>query len=63
MVITNNQMSTCHKLKDEKFKICCKNIKLETVGEWKLLGVTIGENLTLNKHLSLLPNNCYCTHI
>ena len=48
-----------HQPKDEQVKICCNHITLERVSEWKLLGVTIDENLTLNKHVSLLLKNCY----
>ena len=53
MQTTTNQMSTRHKVKDEEFKICCDSITRERVSGWKL-GVTIDENLTLNKHVSLL---------
>ena len=54
MLITTNQMSTQHKLKDKQFQICCNIVTLEIVNKWKLLGVTIDE-----KNVSLLLKNCY----
>ena len=59
MVISSNQLSTCHKLKDEQLHICCNNNKLERVTEWKLLGLTIDENLTLNNHISKMLKESY----
>ena len=47
MLITSNQLSARHKFKDEQLQICCNKTKLERVTEWKLLGLTIAENLTL----------------
>ena len=41
MLITSNQLSARHKLKDEQLEICCNNTELERVTEWKLLGLTI----------------------
>ena len=41
MLITTNQLSARHKLKDEQLEICCNNTELERVTEWKLLGLTI----------------------
>ena len=52
MLITSNQLSARHKLKDEQLQICCNNTKLERVTEWKLLALTIDENLTLSNHIS-----------
>ena len=48
MLITSNQLSARHKFKDEQLQICCNNTKLERMETtWKLLGLTIAENLTL----------------
>ena len=41
MLITSNQLSARHKLKDEQLEICCNNTELERVTEWKLLGLTV----------------------
>ena len=46
MLITSNQLPARHKLKDEPLQIYCNNTELERVTEWKLLGLTIDENLT-----------------
>ena len=51
MLISSNQLSARHKLKDEQLQMCCNNTELERVTEWKLLGLTIDENLTLNNHI------------
>ena len=51
MLISSNQLSTRHKVKDEQLQICHNNTELERVTEWKLLGLTIDENLTLNNHI------------
>ena len=52
MFISSNQLSARHKLIDEQLQICCNNTELERVTEWKLLGLTIDENLTLSNHIS-----------
>ena len=62
MLITSNQLSARHKLKDEQLKICCTNTELERVTEWKLLGLTIDENLTLNNHISKMLKHS-CSHL
>ena len=59
MLITSNQLSARHKLKDEQLEICCNNTELERVTEWKLLGLTIDENLTLNNHISKMLKGSY----
>ena len=51
MLITSNQLSTQHKLKDEQSQICCNNTEIEKVTEWKLLDLTINENPTLSNHI------------
>ena len=51
MLIASKQLSIRHKLKDKQLQICCNNTELERVTEWKLLGLTIDENLTLNNHI------------
>ena len=64
MLITSNQLSARHKRKDdEQLQICCDNTELERVTEWKLLGLTIDENLRLNNHshLSILKKLKRCT--
>ena len=50
--MSSNQLSVPHKLKDELLQISCNNTELERVTEWKQLGLTIDENLTLNNHIS-----------
>ena len=50
MLISSNQLLGRHKLKDEQLQICYDNTELERVTEWKLLGLSIDENLTLNNH-------------
>ena len=52
MLIASKQLSVRHKLKDKQLQICCNNTELERVTEWKLLGLTIDENLTLNNLIS-----------
>ena len=52
VLIASNQLSTRHKLKDEQLQICCNSTELERVTEWKLLGLTVDENVTLNNHIS-----------
>ena len=52
MLIASKQLSVRHKLKDKQLQICCNNTELERVTEWKLLGLTIDENLTLNNLVS-----------
>ena len=59
MLITSIQLSARHKLKDEQLQICCNNTELERVTEWKLLAVTIDENLTLNNHISKMLKDSY----
>ena len=59
MFISLNQLSARHKLKDEQLQICCNNAELERVTEWKLLGLTIYENLTLNNHISKMLKDSY----
>ena len=59
MLITSNQLSARHKLKDEELQICCNNTKLERVIEWKLLGLTIDENLMLNIYISKMLKDSY----
>ena len=55
MLIASKQLLARHKLKDEQLQICCNNTELERVEEWKLLDLTIDENLTLNNHVSKIP--------
>ena len=56
----SHQNSCRHdKLKDEQLQICCNNTELERVTEWKLLGLTIDENLTLNNHISKILKDSY----
>ena len=52
MLITSKQLSTRHKLKNEQLQICCNTTEPERITEWKLLGLTIDGNLTLNNHIS-----------
>ena len=59
MFISSNQLSARHKLKDEQLQICGNNTELERVAEWKLLGLTIDENLTLNNHISKMLKDSY----
>ena len=59
MLITLNQLLAQHKLKDEQLQICSNNTELERVTEWKLLGLTIHENLTLNNHIPKLLKDSY----
>ena len=59
MLIASKQLLTRHKLKDEQLQICCNNTELERVTEWKLLGLTIDENLTLNNHISKILKDSY----
>ena len=59
MLIASKQLLTRHKLKDEQLQICCNNTELERVTEWKLLGLTIDENLTLNNHISKMLKGSY----
>ena len=56
MLIASKQLSVRHKLKDEQLHICCNN---KRVTEWKLLGLTIDENLTLNNHISKILKDSY----
>ena len=55
ILCTSKEMFTRNKnkLKDGQFKNSCNSIPLERAREWKMLGVTREENLTLNKHVSL----------
>ena len=55
ILCTSKEMFTRNKnkLKDGQFKNSCSSIPLERVSEWKMLGVTREENLTLNKHVPL----------
>ena len=59
MFISSNQLSARYKLIDEKLQICCNNTELERVREWKLLGLTIDENLTLSNHISKTLKGSY----
>ena len=59
MLIASRQLSVRHQLKDEQLHICCNNTGLERVTEWKLLGLTIDENLTLNNHISKILKDSY----
>ena len=59
MLIASKQLSVRHKLKDKQLQICCNNTELERVTEWKLLGLTIDENLTLNNHISKMLKDSY----
>ena len=59
MLILSKQLSVRHKLKDEQLQICCNNTELERVTEWKLLGLTIDGNLTLNNHISKILKDSY----
>ena len=59
MLIASKQLSARHNIKDEQLQICCNNTKLERVVEWKLLGLTIDENLTLNNHISKMLKDSY----
>ena len=59
MLISSNQLSARHKLKDGQVQIRCNNTELERVTEWKLLGLTIDENLTLNNHISKKLQDSY----
>ena len=59
MLITSKQLSARHELKYEQLQICCSNTELERVTEWKLLGLTIDENLTLNNHISKILKDSY----
>ena len=59
MLIASKQLLARHKLKDEQLQICCNNTELERVTEWKLLGLTIDENLTLNNHISKMLKDSY----
>ena len=59
MLIASKQLSVRHKVKDEQLHICCNNTELERVTEWKLLGLTIDENLTLNNHISKILKYSY----
>ena len=59
MLIASKQLSVRHKLKDKQLQICCNNTELERVTEWKLLGLTIDENLTLNNHISKILKDSY----
>ena len=59
MLISSNQLSARHKLKDEQLQMCCNNTELERATEWKLLGLTIDENLTLNNHISKMLQDSY----
>ena len=57
--IITSKLSAQNKLKDEQLQICCNNIKLEIVAEWKLLGLTINEHLPLSNHISKLLKDSY----
>ena len=59
MLISSNQLSARQKLKDEQLQTCCNNTEIERVTEWKLLGLTIDENLTLNSHISKMLKDSY----
>ena len=59
MLVAPKQLLARHKLKDEQLQICCNNTELERVTEWKLLGLTIDENLTLNNHISKMLKDSY----
>ena len=59
MFISSNQLSARHKLIDEQLQICCNNTELERVTEWKLLGLTVDENLTLSNHISKMLKGSY----
>ena len=59
MLIASKQLLARHKLKDEQLQICCNNTELERVTEWKLLGLTIDENLTLSNHISKMLKGSY----
>ena len=52
-------MSTRHKLKNEQLQICCNTTEPERITEWKLLGLTIDGNLTLNNHISKILKDSY----
>ena len=59
MLITSKQLSTRHKLKNEQLQICCNTTEPERITEWKLLGLTIDGNLTLNNHISKILKDSY----
>ena len=59
MLIASKQLSVRHKLKDKQLQICCNNTELERVTEWKLLGLTIDENLTLSNHITKFLKHSY----
>ena len=59
MLITSKQLSVRHKLKDEQLQIRCNSTDLERVTEWKLLGLTTDEDLTLNNHISKMLKDSY----
>ena len=59
MLLTTKHTPVWHKLRDEQFKIYCNGIKLEKVSEWKLLGITIDENLALSNHIPKVLKNSY----
>ena len=60
ILIASKQLLARHKLKDEQLQnICCNNTEIERVTEWKLLCVTIDENLTLNNHISKILKDSY----
>ena len=59
LLISSNQLSARHKLKDEQLQICCNDTELERVTEWKLLVLTIDEDLTLNSHISKILKDSY----
>ena len=59
VLIASNQLSSRHKLKDEQLQICCNSTELERVTEWKLLGLTVDENVTLNNYISKMLKNSY----
>ena len=59
MLISSNQLSARHKLKNEQLQICFNNIELERLTERKLLGLTIDGNLTLNNHISKILKDSY----
>ena len=57
MLIASKQLSVRHK--DGQLHICCNSTELERTTEWKLLGLTIDENLTLSNHISKILKDSY----
>ena len=61
MLLTTSQMEKLHGFEQDVAELKCNNKTLESVNEFKLLGITIDKNLNWKKHLSNARKNCFAT--